>query len=196
MNTQFVPLAVLTLALLVAACASGGPAQSASPAAQDLSTDPGRRGGGSGSAPGDPGSLPPDAPVGGVPGGGNGGGGNVGGNPGGGNPQLVVPVPGQLNVHPVAIEELAVRVDGRHAVLNAIWWSGIEPCYVLDSVTWKLDGTTISVSVREGNGPEDVMCIEIAVQKATVIDLGELAPGEYTVKASDGNAPDITFTIE
>jgi hypothetical protein len=107
-------------------------------------------------------------------------------------------VPGQLNVHPVAIEELVARVEGRHAVLNAIWVSGVEPCYVLDSVFWKLDPATgtITVSVHEGTGPGDVMCIEIAVQKAVVIDLGELAPGSYIVTASDGPAPDITFTIE
>jgi hypothetical protein len=90
---------------------------------------------------------------------------------------------------------MEVRVAGRHAVLNARWWSGIEPCNVLDSVAWKRDGTTISISVREGSGDGDLMCIDLAVYKATAIDLGELEPGEYTVIATDGDAAPITFTV-
>jgi hypothetical protein len=204
MKSPSTPLRTLILALLVAACSTGGPALTASPAGEDGSADPGRGSGGA-TQPGDIGSVPPDEPVGSEPGasdpgqGGNDGAGGGGGiDPEPGQPQLVVPVPGQLDVHPVAIEELVARVEGRHAVLNAIWWSGVEPCYVLDSVFWKLDPptATITVSLHEGSAPGDAMCIEIAVQKAVVIDLGELPPGTYTVTASDGPAPDITFTID
>lgn len=112
-----------------------------------------------------------------------------------GQPQFVVPKPGQQNVHPVSVVEMDARVEGRHAVLNARWWSGVEPCSVLDSVAWKRDGTTITISVREGSGGGDVICIDIAVYKATIIDLGELDPGEYTVLAGEGTAPPITFKI-
>jgi hypothetical protein len=192
-------LLAVTLVVLVAACTgAGGP--SGGLAGENRSQVPSDIG----SNPADPGSLPPDEPSSSEPGGGtnpgdpgNGGGGGGGVDPDPGQPQQVVPVPGQLDVHPVPIEELRAQVDGRHAVLNAIWTSGVEPCYVLDSVFWKLDPGTkvIDISVREGRGPGDVMCIEIAVQKATVIDLGELDPGTYTVHAADGMAPDITFTI-
>jgi hypothetical protein len=39
------------------------------------------------------------------------------------------------------------------------------------------------------------MCIEIALQKVTVVDLGELDPGEYTIRASEGPAPAVTITV-
>ncbi len=165
-------LAVLTVSLLVAACSAAAPVAPASPG--------GSNGSGAGSDPG-PGS---GEPIGGAP-----------GDPGLGQPQFVVPKLGQKNVRPVAIEGIEARIEGRHAVLNARWWSGVDPCYVLDSVAWKRDGTTITIFVREGSGGDDVVCIDIAVYKATVIDLGELEPGEYTVIAGDGNAQPITFTI-
>ena len=173
-------LAVLTVSLMISACA-GAAAPSAPPSEAPPSASPGGSGGGSdpgvgsgepiGGAPGDPGVVDP------------------------GQPKFVVPQPGQQNVHPVSIEEMDVRVDGRHAVLNARWWSGIEPCTVLDSVAWKRDGKTITISVREGSGQGDLVCIEIAVYKATLIDLGELDAGEYTVIAGEGNAAPIKFTI-
>jgi hypothetical protein len=202
MKRRLPPLVVVTMAVLLAACSAGGPAASSVPPEDGRSADP---------APGspavtDPATPPPDEPAGSHPGGGTGGdpgdpnaggGGGGGIDPGAGNPKPVEPVPGQLDPHPVAIEEIRARVDGRHAVLNVIWTSGVEPCYVLDSVFWKLDqGTkTISVSLKEGHAPGDTMCIEIAVTKVTAIDLGELEPGTYTVTAADGIAPDITFTI-
>jgi hypothetical protein len=166
-------LVPLALSLLISACA--GTAAPSAPAGSEgpPSATPG--GGG-------------DQPIDGGPGG-----------PGGvidpSQPQLVIPKPGQQNVHPVAIVEMDARVDGRHAVLNARWWSGVEACYVLDSVAWKRDGTNITVSVREGSPGGDVICIDIAVYKATVIDLGQLEPGEYTVVADKGDAKPITFTI-
>jgi hypothetical protein len=176
-------LAALTLSVLVVGCSSAA-APSAPPSESPPSVTPGGSGGGS-----DPG-LGSGEPIGTDPG----GPGNGGVDPG--QAALVVPKPGQLNVHPVPIEEMEARVEGRHAVLNARWWSGVEPCYVLDSVAWKRDGTTITISVREGSGEGDVVCIDIAMYKATVIDLGELEPGEHTVVAGDGNAAPITFTID
>ena len=123
------------------------------------------------------------------------GGGGGSGPVGPGQPTLVLPKPGQRNVHPVAIEELSARVAGRHVVLNARWWSGVEPCNVLDSVAVKKDGNTFTVSVREGTGDGNGICIEIAMLKATPIDLGELDPGVYTVVAGEGTAPPITVTV-
>jgi hypothetical protein len=172
-------LAVLAISLLFSACSAAAVPASPTPSPSGApSASPG--GGGSGSDPGGSVVVP-------------GGPGVV--EPGGGQPQFVVPKPGQQNVHPVSIEEMDARVEGKRAVLNARWWSGVEPCTVLDSVAWKRDGKTITISVREGSGGGDVVCIDIAVYKATVIDLGELEPGEYTVIAGDGNAAPITFTI-
>ena len=112
-----------------------------------------------------------------------------------GKPNLVIPRPGQLDVHPVAIEELAARVEGQRVIVNASWWSGVEPCYVLDSTAVKIDGPTITVSVREGAAQRDVACIEIAMHKVTVIDLGELEPGTYTIMADKGTADPIEVTV-
>jgi hypothetical protein len=141
-----------------------------------------------------PGSLPPDGPVVVDP-----APGNVGGAPPAQpvqpQPTLVLPKPGQQNVHDVSIEELSARVAGRHVVLNARWWSGVEPCNVLDSVAVSRSGQTITVSVREGTGKGDTMCIEIAMLKVTPIDLGDLEPGDYTIAALQGPAPAIVVTV-
>jgi hypothetical protein len=112
-----------------------------------------------------------------------------------GKPTLVLPHPGQLDAHPVSIEELNARVEGRRVVINATWWSGVEPCYVLDSTAVKIDGMTVTVSVREGSSARDVACIEIAIHKVTVIDLGELDPGTYTIVADKGDAEPIQVTV-
>ena len=137
-----------------------------------------------------PGSVQPDAPIStdapsDMP----------GGAPPLGQPKLVIPKPGQLNVHDVAIEQLSARVAGRHVVLNARWWSGVEPCSVLDSVAVSRAAQTITVAVREGTGPGQVACIDIAMLKVTAIDLGDLEPGDYTIVASQGSAPGITVSV-
>ena len=178
-------LFTLLLAAVLAACSAGGPAAS-TPGAGSSASPPAS----------EPPTASPDEPIGGVPGDPGGGGGGIDPNPG--QPKFVEPQPGVLDPHPVQLEEITVRVEGRHAVLNVTWWSGIEPCSVLESAAWSLDAATntISVTVREGHGPGDQVCIDIAVQKVTAIDLGELEPGIYTVTAADGGAPDISFTVE
>ncbi len=57
-----------------------------------------------------------------------------GGGPGVGGGELTVPQPGQLDVHPVAAERLESAVDGRKVTLRITWTSGVEPCYVLDTI--------------------------------------------------------------
>jgi hypothetical protein len=141
-----------------------------------------------------PRSLAPDEPVAVGPSDGNAGGGaGPGLQPG--QPTLVIPKPGQANVHDVSIEQLTARVAGRHVVLNARWWSGVEPCNVLDSVAITRTAQTITVSVREGSGKGDTMCIDIAMLKVTPIDLGDLEPGDYTIAALQGPAPAVAITV-
>jgi hypothetical protein len=171
----------LFLSLALAAC--GGAAATPSPSAPPTDPPPTAVPGGPSGDPSDPGA-----------GGGAGGGGTNPGAPGG--IQLSVPKPGTQNPHPVEIETLEEQIDGRHVVVFATWWSGVEPCYQLDSVNVKQDGNVFTIQLLEGSGPGDQMCIEIAQQHATAIDLGELAPGEYTVEAQDGAAEPITFTID
>ena len=177
----------LALTLLVGACSSGAalPAQSTG-----ASTPPASPAGGGGST-GSGGSTAPDDPIQTEPSDPSGGGNLI--DPG--KPTLVLPRPGQLDPHPVSIEGLSARVEGRRVVVTATWWSGVEPCYVLDSVLVKRDDRTITVSVREGSSARDVACIEIAMHKVTVIDLGNLEPGTYTVVADKGDAQPVEVTV-
>ena len=182
------PIAALpiVLALVVAACSAAVASPSPSSPGASGSQPPGATGPGA-SGPGNAG--PTDPPDGGVVGGGG------GVDPGPGQPTLVIPKPGQLDVHDVSVEQLSAKVAARHVVVNARWWSGVEPCSVLDSVAVQREAQRITVAVREGSSARDVACIEIAMLKVTAIDLGELEPGDYTIVASQGDAPAIPVTV-
>lgn len=182
MKTARSALIGLLLVTSLAACSSAA-APSASPApATPAVTDP---------PPTQvPGGNPSEAPDGSNVGGGG------GANPAPGEgPQFVVPKPGTKDPHPVSVETLEARVEGTKVTIVAGWWSGVEPCYQLDTVNVKRDGNGFTIALMEGNGDPDTMCIELAVQKATAIDLGDLEPGEYTVRAQDGTAEPIAFTV-
>jgi hypothetical protein len=116
-------------------------------------------------------------------------------DPGAGQPTLVVPRPGQIDPHPVAPTSLQASVDGRHVLVKVTWYGGVEPCSILDSVKVERTGTDIAITPFEGRGPGDVMCIELAVEKATIVDLGELEPGTYRITAPNSDAPPIEVTV-
>lgn len=167
-------LGTLSAALLLAACGGGGATQ-----APALSPSPSLPSAPSGDTPvtGTPGGTPSDD----LPGQGV---------------KVVVPRPGQLDVHPTAAETLtAVVDDARHIQLTIDWWSGVEPCTILDSIVVERGTPVITVTLREGRGPEDVACIAIAEQHRTVVDLGEFEPGTYTIRDGAGGAPDIEVTV-
>lgn len=174
-------LLALVSTLAFAACTSAGGAPSGGPSAS-------------------PPTAPAPTPVGGGTSGDPGTGVGVGVNPvpvdpGAGQAPIVMPKPGQLNPHPVAVTTLEPAVDGRHVIVRVTWWSGVEPCHVLDSIKVERVGNDISLTVFEGTGDPNAACIEIAQQKATIVDLGELEPGEYTIAAPDGEAQPVTITV-
>jgi len=156
-------------------------------------------------APGGVGIAPPN------PGAGGGGGGNVGGGvvvpdpaPGGGDPgtgllpSIEDPVPGQLNPVPVSVWAIEPSIDGRHVRVLLSWWSGPAPCSVLDSVEVDRAGSTITMTPREGADPADngqLACPAIAMLRGTIVDLGELEPGTWTLVANGDLAP-ITIAID
>jgi hypothetical protein len=110
-------------------------------------------------------------------------------------PSIVVPVAGLTGIRDVAAMKLQASVSGRDVAVRVAWWSGVEPCSVLAGVNVVRDGKTITLTVREGTGGAgDVMCIEIAVYKATIVDLGTLEPGTWTIRAN-GEALPIEVTI-
>jgi hypothetical protein len=199
------PVAVLSALLVLAGCASTGasPASSSRPSSSSGPASPGS------SAPTD---VPPGASDGGGPDGSGSTGGGVPGDPGtgsgiglpigpapvdpgAGQPAIVIPKPGRLNPHPVAPTVLASSVDGRHVLVKVTWYAGVAPCSVLDSVKVARSANTIELTVLEGADEADAICPEIAMLKATIVDLGELEPGTWTIRATDSDAAPVEVTI-
>ncbi len=111
--------------------------------------------------------------------------------------RVVVPVPGQLDIRAIPAQTLTAAVSGRHVTLTIDYTSGVEPCYILDSIVVAVgaDTGTFAITLREGHGPGDVVCIEIAESKRAIVDLGELAPGNYTISDTTGGAAPITISV-
>lgn len=108
---------------------------------------------------------------------------------GDGEPTNVQPVPGTQQTRDVPAQQLDVALDGRRVYVRLAWWSGVEPCNVLDSVALQQTGSDIQLTIREGTTDPDAICIELAMLKSTVVDLGELEPGTYTISAYGDAAP-------
>lgn len=204
------PLAgsILALTLALAACAgaaapspSPNPTSGASGTPQPTPTAvPGEPGGGTGSGGTDPGS-------------GGGSGGNVGSGilPPGitlpvvpdvdqsllGQAMYLTPVKDLVNQRTANVQlvRAAIGADGK-AFADLRWYSGVEPCNALDSVQLVKDDAakTIRLTVVEGSGQGDQMCIEIAELHATAVDLGVLASGTWTISA-EGDAPAIKLDV-
>ena len=121
--------------------------------------------------------------------------------PGSGSPfdpggrRVVVPKPGQLDVHPVPAQTLSATVDGHHVVVTIDYTSGVEPCNILDSIAVKPGVGSFEITLREGHGPDLVACPEIAQFKRATVDLGELAPGTYRISDGTGVAAPISVAV-
>jgi len=109
--------------------------------------------------------------------------------------KVVVPKPGQLDVHDVSADSLTARVDGSTIVVTASWFSGVEPCNVLDTVIVAKGGGSYAITLREGHGPEDVACIAIAELHKTEIAIPDVAPGTYQITDGTGGAAPIEVTV-
>lgn len=94
-----------------------------------------------------------------------------GGEPDG--PEVVAPRPGMSGVTARPFESWQLEDDGVTLLIE--FWSGVEPCYVLDHVDVASDEDTVTITLFEGHEPqdEDVACIEIAVLKAVRVTLDE-----------------------
>lgn len=177
--------------IVLAALAVGGCSSSSTPSVvSSAGPSPGTTAdGGAGTSPGSPGaSLDPNAPA-------------ISTDPGdrrvidptGG--RITIPKPGQLDVRPIPAQTLTAAVTGRSVVVSIAYTSGVEPCHVLDSITVKTGPQSFEITLREGHGPGDVACIEIAQSKRAVVNLGELEPGTYRITDGAGGAAPISVTV-
>lgn len=87
--------------------------------------------------------------------------------------QLVEPTPGMADVRPHAFDHAVVSDDGRSVTVS--FWSGVEPCYVLDHVDVAYGRDAVTITLFEGRDASagDVACIEIAVLKEVMLSLDE-----------------------
>jgi hypothetical protein len=154
--------------------------------------------------------IPPiTAPGGGSGGGSSGSGGDPGvgidppvvSGPGGPAPigppraTIVTPKPGRLDAHPVGAGTIEASVTGRKVAVRLTWWSGVAPCSVLDSIDVARTGSAIVLTIREGADQRGVACIDLAMLKGAIVDLGELTPGSYTISAG-GEAPPVQVVVD
>ncbi|HSS34829.1 MAG TPA: hypothetical protein VLR93_01030 [Patescibacteria group bacterium] len=175
-------LLVVAVALALAACSGSAGAGAASKAPVTVTPQPSdpSTGGGSAGSTGS-GAIGPNAP--------RPGGSHDPSLPDTGSPTPVVPKPGRLDVHPVGATVIEPTVDGSRVSVKLSWWSGVAPCSVLDSVEQVRTGRTIVLTILEGADQRGVACIEIAMLKATLVDLGELPTGSYTITAGGDASP-------
>ena len=156
---------LLLLTLVLAACGSAAGPSTSSP----------------------PSEAPPDTPVTAPPDG-------APSDPGQGG-ELVVPKPGQLDVHPVGADLLSATVDGSTITVEATWTSGVEPCNVLDTIVVDRGEGEFTITLREGRGPEEIACIAIAMQHRTRFEIPDVPAGTWTIRDSEGLAPDIEVVV-
>lgn len=85
--------------------------------------------------------------------------------------QLVEPTPGMAGVRPRMFDEAVVAGDGSSVTVS--FWSGVEPCHVLDHVDVAYGTDAITITLFEGHDASagDVACIEIALLKKVVVPL-------------------------
>lgn len=104
--------------------------------------------------------------------------------------QLVVPRPGMENVHPIAWDSYRVLTP---LTVRIFFWTGVEPCQVLDHVNVRYLDRQVRVTLFSGNDPaagDDVACIEIAVLKAVDVQLTQPLRGRPVVDGSRTPARD------
>jgi hypothetical protein len=96
-------------------------------------------------------------------------------------PQIVEPTPGMANVRARPFDSATIGDDGRTVTID--FWSGVEPCTVLDHVAVDYGAHDVTITLFEGNDPYagNGACIDIAVQKQVVIVLDEPLGGRALV---------------
>lgn len=104
---------------------------------------------------------------------------------GGGGPTRVRARPGMADLRRVPWERARPLADG--GSVRITYWSGVEPCNVLDHVDVEYSKSKITITLYEGHDPEagDVACIELAVQKVVSIPLERPLGGRKLVDGAN-----------
>jgi len=99
--------------------------------------------------------------------------------------QPVEPGPGMAGVAPIPFDKVDVGPDDR--TLTVFFWSGVEPCYVLDHVDVEENAHAITITLFQGHDPNagDVACIEIAMLKKVEVRVDAPVAGR---RIADGAA--------
>ncbi|MEU1720180.1 hypothetical protein [Nonomuraea sp. NPDC005692] len=86
-------------------------------------------------------------------------------------PEPVKPTGDAINVHKVRWTKAASVARGKQVRLT--WWSGVEPCTVLDRVKVKETAKKVTITLYEGTSPKakNVSCIMLALEKTTTVKL-------------------------
>ncbi|MEU6424692.1 hypothetical protein ABZ860_02255 [Microbispora sp. NPDC046973] len=98
-----------------------------------------------------------------------------------GAPSPVTPAGPTLNPRKVQWESATPAGDGRS--LDVTWWSGVEPCNVLDRVEVTETAREVTVTLYEGQDRRspDAVCIAIAILKTTKVHLKAPLDGRKVV---------------
>ncbi|MGH7541787.1 MAG: hypothetical protein ACRELC_12380 [Gemmatimonadota bacterium] len=93
----------------------------------------------------------------------------------------VEPTPGMAGVRPHAFDRAVVGDDG--TVVTVFYWSGIEPCSILDHVDVAYGAGAVTITLFEGHDASagDAASIEIALLEEVVIRLDEPVDGRRIV---------------
>ncbi len=102
-------------------------------------------------------------------------------SPAGAAPSPVTPAGPTLNPRKVPWESATPTEDGRS--LDVAWWSGVEPCNVLDRVEVTETAREVTVTLYEGQDRRspDAVCIAIAIMKTTKVQLKAPLDGRKVV---------------
>ncbi|MFG1697025.1 hypothetical protein [Nonomuraea sp. NPDC049309] len=86
-------------------------------------------------------------------------------------PEAVKPQGNAINVRKVGWTKAKPVAKGRQVQLT--WWSGVEPCTILDRVEVKETSKKVTITLYEGAAPKarNMACIMMAVEKTTTVKL-------------------------
>jgi hypothetical protein len=164
-------VAVTTALLLLGACGQpGSEPGTAGGRADGGSASGGNPGGGAGGDSGSGDDTQVYEPPGNKPGGGA----------AGGKALVVDPQPISGSAQPSHWEEARIIDDD---TVKLFFWSGVEPCHVLDRVDVDYGAKKVGITIYQGTGlnAADKPCIELAVLKAVEVDLDEPLDGRKIV---------------